>query len=66
MNFYLNGKTVSLKKSLTLAELIISKNLLLETIIAEVNGKALRKEEYNSVPVREGDKIEVLTLVGGG
>jgi thiamine biosynthesis protein ThiS len=32
----------------------------------EVNGEVVRRADHPSVPLRDGDKIEVVRLVGGG
>ncbi len=65
MTIYLNGQTETVPNSAILMDLIKSKKLLPETIIVEINGKILKKNEYRSL-IHEKDKIEILRFVGGG
>ena len=65
MTIYLNGKSETVPNSAILMDLIKSKKLLPETIIVEINGKILKKNEYRSL-IHEKDKIEILRFVGGG
>jgi thiamine biosynthesis protein ThiS len=32
----------------------------------ELNGQVVRKAEYPGCPLRDGDRLEVVRLVGGG
>ena len=66
MNIYLNGKSEVFPESAVLMNIIKSKKLSPDTIIVEINGKILKKNEYRLIPIRENDKIEILRFVGGG
>jgi sulfur carrier protein len=66
MNILLNGKVETVSKSTILMNIIKSKKLTPETLIVEINGKILKKDEYNSKIVQKNDKIEILRFVGGG
>lgn len=35
-------------------------------IVVEHNGRILRRQEYASTPVQEGDVLEIVHMVGGG
>lgn len=35
-------------------------------IAVEINGAIIRKSEYDKTMLRDGDKIEVVSFVGGG
>lgn len=37
-----------------------------EMVSVEYNGRFLKREEYESVRVKEGDRIEFLYFMGGG
>ena len=45
-----------------LGELKIS----LAGVAVELNGEIVRKESYGTTSLREGDVLEIVTLVGGG
>ncbi|HHV29069.1 sulfur carrier protein ThiS [Acetivibrio mesophilus] len=62
----LNGKQTEIGEKTALMDLIQSKGLEPESIVIEYNRKVLRKEEWDSVVLKENDKLEVLRFVGGG
>jgi len=35
-------------------------------VIAELNGKIIKKELWTSTSIKEGDKLELVAFVGGG
>ena len=35
-------------------------------IAVEVNGRIIKKDEYSSTQLNDGDKVEVVNFVGGG
>ena len=64
MEIILNGK-----------QIIVSKNSILETVLegfniariaVEINGEIVKKSTYSTRSLKEGDRIEVVTFVGGG
>ncbi len=65
MNIYLNGTIETVPDSIVLMDIIKSKKLLPETIIVEINGKIIKKDQYRT-PIQKKDKIEILRFVGGG
>ncbi len=52
------GKTVS--------ELLLSENYLPERVAVEINEQILPKAEYSHTYLHDGDKIEIVSFVGGG
>jgi thiamine biosynthesis protein ThiS len=36
------------------------------TLVAEVNGRIVRKDEFLTLLLHDGDNLELVTLVGGG
>ena len=65
MNIYLNGTIETVPDSIVLMDIIKSKKLLPETVIVEINGKIIKKDQYRT-PIQKKDKIEILRFVGGG
>jgi sulfur carrier protein len=37
-----------------------------QTALVEHNGEALRRDEWDGTPLREGDRVEVLRVAAGG
>lgn len=62
----LNGNIVSDQEGITLEELIRRQNFVKSRIAIEINGRIIRKREYETTQVRDGDVIEVVSFVGGG
>jgi len=51
---------------LTLAELIQDLKLVAPHVAVERNLEVVPRSEYPSVELQEGDRLEIVTLVGGG
>jgi thiamine biosynthesis protein ThiS len=66
MTITLNGESRSVAGITTIATLVRELNLVPATLLIEHNGLALHREEWNSQPVQEGDKIEFIRVVAGG
>lgn len=65
MEINLNGNLV-VSKAKTLMDLVLEQSLDPSSLIAEVNFKVVPQENWKTFPVRKGDTIELLSLVGGG
>ncbi len=65
MNIKLNGKNIE-SKSLSLMDLVLEKGLDPVSLVAEVNLEVIRQEAWESLNLRDGDSIELLSFVGGG
>lgn len=66
MRITLNGESRSVAGITTIAALVRELNLVPATLLIEHNGLALHREEWNSRPLCEGDKIEFIRVVAGG
>ncbi|MFA5260458.1 MAG: sulfur carrier protein ThiS [Candidatus Omnitrophota bacterium] len=66
MKFSINGKTHELTGPLPLSGLIqdVCKNN--PYVIAELNGSIIHKDLWQGINVCEGDRIELVSFVGGG
>ena len=62
----INGKEVELKEGQTLAQIIEQVVPAGKKIAVAINGRVIPKEKYPETPIREGDKIEIVQMVGGG
>ncbi|MBL6725920.1 MAG: sulfur carrier protein ThiS [Rubripirellula sp.] len=61
-----NGKTVSIPDAITLEKVLRSVEVPPNYLAVEINGEVVPKEQHASTIVRDGDELEVVTLVGGG
>ena len=61
-----NGQAVSLEKPITVAEYLAQNQYRIERIAVEMNGEILPKKNYAAVTLKDEDKLEVVSFVGGG
>ncbi len=66
MKITLNGKETELEKSATILELVQTLKLPPELVACELNLKIIKRSEYATTPVSEGDRVEILQMIGGG
>ena len=62
----LNGQPKELTGATTVAALLASLGLDKAPCAVEVNARLVRKPEHPNHALAEGDRVEVVTLVGGG
>ena len=65
MNIILNGEQTAIT-SQTLSAMIKEKGFNPDTVIAEVNVQLIKKDDWEQTPLVEGDRVELLSFVGGG
>lgn len=61
-----NGKELEIPKNSSLEHLVLRFTPKPEHVIAEVNGKIVPQMNWETIPLNENDKIELVTFVGGG
>lgn len=61
----INGEKIGLKE-LKFLDFLKQKGLKSELIALELNGKIIPKSEFENLVLKENDKAEVVTFVGGG
>ena len=66
MKIKLNGKEKNLTESLSLGNLIDELDLRNTPVVAEINGKIIKPENYSSTIINENDVVELIRFVGGG
>lgn len=65
-HFFLNGQKYSTNHKLTLNDLIEYFNYNSSLLVVEYNNFICNKKNWNTIFVQENDKIEIVTIVGGG
>ena len=66
MKIVLNGEQREFEDGITLGALIQKEGVLEKVMAAAVNMQIVKKEDWNSRKLEQGDKIELLQFVGGG
>lgn len=67
MKIQLNGKAHELPEHVkTTAQLLAFLELENRIVIVEINQDIVMKEKYESHPLNDGDKVELIHFVGGG
>lgn len=62
----LNGRDERLCPRETLSEFIARHGIQPRHVAVEVNAELIPREEHARVQLRSGDRVEIVTLVGGG
>ena len=66
MNLTVNGKNLSLDKSINLKELLVAKAEQPDYVTVELNGEFVDHKGFETTFVKDGDKVEFLYFMGGG
>jgi sulfur carrier protein len=68
MRLYLNGEELEVPEGITISELIKSLNIQVREVgfAVAVNEEVVPKSKYESHKLSEGDRVEIVHLVGGG
>lgn len=61
-----NGETHSLTPPVTLPQFLTQINLNPRLIAVEYNGEILHRQYWADTLLQEGDRLEIVTIVGGG
>ncbi len=66
MNILLNNKPETLFDGSTVEKLLEDKNIKNKYFAVEINRKVIPKSTHHTHVIRDGDKIEIITAIGGG
>ena len=66
MNILLNNKPEELLERLTIEKLLEMKSIKSKYYAIEINNKIIPKSEHAEYLLKDGDKIEIITAIGGG
>ena len=67
MKLTINGKDTDLGDSLTVSQLLVEQKVKMpEMVSVELNGRILKRSEFDATGLADGDKIEFLYFMGGG
>ena len=61
-----NGKQIQLTSEMSVADYLEENNYQIKRIAVEMNEEILPKYSYSETMLKDGDRLEVVTFVGGG
>lgn len=61
-----NGKQIQLASEMSVADYLEQNNYQINRIAVELNEEILPKYSYSDTMLKDGDRLEVVTFVGGG
>jgi len=66
LDIRLNNKPYKLKDNSTLDDLIQNLKLDPDTVVTEVNLQITKKQKRKETLLKNGDRVEIITFMGGG
>ena len=66
VTIFANGKARQVRPSQTVAEMVREMKLEPSSVLAERNGEALLRQEWDQRRVEHGDRLEFVRVVAGG
>ncbi len=62
----INGEKIVLERSMTLAEFLTQQGYNAQQVAVELNGGIVSRKDFAATLIRDTDKIEIVSFVGGG
>ncbi|ACO02982.1 MAG TPA: thiamine biosynthesis protein ThiS [Persephonella sp.] len=66
MKVIINGEEREFDRELTIKELVEKLGIKAPNYAVAVGMEVIPKSEYDSYKIKDGDKVEIVTFVGGG
>lgn len=67
MNLVVNGKNTDIIDTLTVSELLVKEDVKMPQMVSvELNGRILKRSEFETTKLKDDDKVEFLYYMGGG
>ena len=66
INIQVNGESHTCEAKTSLPELLAQLELNPRLIAVEYNGEILHRQYWDSTQMQSGDRLEIVTIVGGG
>ncbi|HTS01806.1 MAG TPA: sulfur carrier protein ThiS [Thermoanaerobaculia bacterium] len=66
MKAKINGQVTDLEREMTIAEFLRAKGLPERLVAVEVNGRWLKREEWDAALLKANDEVEVVRMFAGG
>lgn len=62
----INGKEEAIEDNMSIARLLEARKVRPEVVTVELNDEIIHREKYDSVKIKQNDKLEFLYYMGGG
>lgn len=66
IDIQVNGETQTCPDSISLSKLLTQLELNPRLIAVEYNGEILHRQYWEQTQIQSGDRLEIVTIVGGG
>lgn len=66
MKIVVNGEQHEAEEPLTVIQLLQTLNLRSDQVAVEINLKILDRDDFPTWNLHDGDKVEILSFIGGG
>jgi sulfur carrier protein len=66
MQIIVNGKKYKIKENQNILMLLKKLGFKMSKVAVEINQDLIPRETYESVILKKGDKVEIVTFLGGG
>ena len=66
MTIVVNGTQTEIAEGTDISDLVSSLGLAAERVAVELNKRIVRRADWASTRISEGDKVEIVHFVGGG
>ena len=66
MEIILNGESRKLSEGMTVLDLVQQLEFATERLAVELNRQIVKREQWATSALKQGDRIEVVQFVGGG
>ena len=66
MQIIVNGKKYKIKEKQNILMLLKKLGFKMSKVAVEINQDLIQRETYKSVTLKKGDKVEIVTFLGGG
>jgi thiamine biosynthesis protein ThiS len=66
LKLLVNGSEREIPSGAVIKDLIKDLDLIPDRVAVELNGKIIKRLEWDSTTLSEGDKLEIVHFVGGG
>ncbi len=63
---FVNGKEKTLESEMNISRLLQKKNIRPSIVTVEVNDEVVERKNYDSVLLKNGDRVEIVFFIGGG
>ena len=66
LTIIVNGKKTNIAEGSVLSDIVKSLELNPERLAVELNRRIVRRADWHSTTISDGDKVEIVHFVGGG